>query len=177
MLQFYKPNPRNSGSACSFYRTRDGSLMISMIKQASWDEAKKTGSFQKNKNDPKGNVKVKLSFTEAAGFLETLDKDIEFKEYHNSQNQTTRIRLAPYFTKETNERKGFSLAISKQSKDSDDKASIIIGLTFKEARHLKEYLLYVIHDSFANPTKTKEEPEQEEAPKQEKVASHDDLDW
>lgn len=49
MIQFYKPNPRNSGSACSFYKTRDGAIMFSIIKQASWDDSKKTGSFQKNR--------------------------------------------------------------------------------------------------------------------------------
>jgi len=185
MIQFYKPNPRNSGSACSFYKTRDGAIMFSIIKQASWDDSKKTGSFQKNKTDPKGNVKVKLSLAELAGILESIDKDSEFKEFHNSPNQTTQIRFAPYLDKNTNERKGFSLSVSKQTKDSQDKLSFLIGLTFKEARLLREYLLYIIHDSFANPIKGKNEKEdgdtQEEsaeapkpvAPKQQ----NDDLDW
>lgn len=187
MVQFYKPNPRNSGSACSFYKTKDGSIMFSMIKQSSWDEAKKTGSFQKNKTDPKGNVKVKLSLTEAAGFLDTIDKDIEFKEYHNSQNQTTQIRFAPYLDKNTNERKGFSLSVNKQAKDSQDKLSFLIGLTFKEARLLKEYLSYAIMDSFANPIKNKEESEGQDvasstptasvAAPQAVKAKDDDLDW
>jgi hypothetical protein len=166
MVQFYKPNPRNSGSACSFYKTRDGAIMFSIIKQASWDESRKTGSFQKNKTDPKGNVKVKLSLAEAAGILETVDKDVEFKEYHNSQNQSIQIRFAPYIDKNTNERKGFSLSVNKTGKDSQEKLSFIIGLTFKEARLLREYMVYIIHDLFANPIKQNPEPESsgEEAP-------------
>jgi len=166
MVQFYKPNPRNSGSACSFYKTRDGAIMFSIIKQASWDDSKKTGSFQKNKTDPKGNVKVKLSLAEVAGILETVDKDAEFKEYHNSQNQSIQIRFAPYVDKNTNERKGFSLSVNKTGKDSQEKLSFIIGLTFKEARLLREYMVYIIHDLFANPIKQNPEPESsgEEAP-------------
>lgn len=190
MIQFYKPNPKNSGSACSFYKTRDGAIMFSMIKQSSWDESKKTGSFQKNKNDPKGNVKVKLSLIEASGFLETIEKDSEFKEYHNSQNQSTQIRFVPYVDKNTNERKGFSLSVYKQAKDSQDKLSFLIGLTFKEARLLKEYLTYVIRDSFANPQKEKSEQNEsdteedsEEVQKQNtkqtqsQTVKNDDLDW
>lgn len=185
MIQFYKPNPRNSGSACSFYKTRDGAIMFSIIKQASWDDSKKTGSFQKNKTDPKGNVKVKLSLAEVAGILESIDKDSEFKEFHNSANQTTQIRFAPYLDKNTNERKGFSLSVSKQTKDSQDKLSFVIGLTFKEARLLREYLVYIIHDSFANPIKGKGDREegegQIETPETPKAQApkeqSDDLDW
>lgn len=190
MIQFYKPNPRNSGSACSFYKTRDGAIMFSMIKQSSWDDSKKTGSFQKNKTDPKGNVKVKLSATEAAGFLDTIDKDVEFKEFHNSQNQTIQIRFAPYIDKNTNERKGFSLSVYKQAKDSQDKLSFLIGLNFREARLVKEYLIYLIQNSFVNSQKEKTEQneieteeEVTEAPKQpvkqnqEQTAKNDDLDW
>ena len=49
MIQFYKPNPKVTGSACSFYLNRDGSLMASMLKQDSWNDQRKTGSFSKNK--------------------------------------------------------------------------------------------------------------------------------
>lgn len=161
MIQFYKPNPRNSGSACSFYRTRDGSLMFSMIKQSSWNEQKKTGSFQANKDNPKGNVKIKLSLAEAAGFIDSIEKDIESKEYHDSQNQTTQIRLAPYLDKE-GQKKGFSLGVNKTSKDTQEKLSFIIGLTFKEARLLKQYLIYVINDSFENPKNGKPQDSESE---------------
>ena len=52
MIQFYKPNPKVTGNACSFFLTADGSIMASMIKQDSWNDAKKTGSFQKTKAFP-----------------------------------------------------------------------------------------------------------------------------
>ena len=51
MIQFYKPNPKVSGTACSFWVTQNGDAMASMIKQASWNDAKKTGSFSANKGN------------------------------------------------------------------------------------------------------------------------------
>lgn len=150
MLQFYKPNSKNTGSACSFYKTKDGAIMFSMIKQSSWNEQKKTGSFQGNKDNPNGNVKVKLSLAEAAGFIDCVERDVETKEYHNSPNQTIQIKFSPYVDRE-GQKKGFSLSVSKQSKDSQDKPSFVIGLNYKESRLLKEYLSFIIQDSFANP--------------------------
>jgi hypothetical protein len=124
---------------------------------------------------------------EVAGILETVDKDAEFKEYHNSQNQSIQIRFAPYVDKNTNERKGFSLSVNKTGKDSQEKLSFIIGLTFKEARLLREYMVYIIHDSFANPIKQNQEAESsgEEAatetpapaPKPTQQLSGDDIDF
>lgn len=163
MIQFYKPNPRNSGSACSFYKTRDGASMFSIIKQSSWNDSKKTGSFQDNKNNPNGHVKVKLSQTELAGLLEAIDKDVEFKEYHNSQNQSVQIRFSPYSDKNTGERKGFSLGVTKQAKDSQEKLSFVVGLNFKEARLLKEYIVYTIHQSFSSVVKDSGEQESQES--------------
>lgn len=60
MIQFYKPNPKVTGNACSFFLTADGSIMASMIKQDSWNNAKKTGSFSKNKGVPSKSVMTKL---------------------------------------------------------------------------------------------------------------------
>mgnify|MGYP001491750835 CR=1 FL=1 len=56
MIQFYKPNPKVTGNACSFFLTADGSIMASMIKQDAWNSAKKTGSFSKNKGVSKSRV-------------------------------------------------------------------------------------------------------------------------
>lgn len=44
MLSFFKANPKNSGTACSFWlNSKDGSFWCSLLKQASWDHAKKEG--------------------------------------------------------------------------------------------------------------------------------------
>ena len=71
MIQFYKPNPKVTGSACSFYLNRDGSLMASMLKQDSWNDQRKTGSFSKNKGHETKSVIVKLSRIEIAGIIDS----------------------------------------------------------------------------------------------------------
>ncbi len=111
---------------------------------------------------------------------------MEFRKFY-SQNQSIQIRFAPYVDKNTNERKGFSLSVNKTGKDSQEKLSFIIGLTFKEARLLREYMIYIIHDSFANPIKQNAESESsgEEAatetpaptPKPPQQSSGDDIDF
>ena len=52
MLQFYKPNAKNTGSACSFsYNKNDKALWVNFIKQSSWNGQTKSGTF-KTKNHP-----------------------------------------------------------------------------------------------------------------------------
>ena len=58
-VQFYKPNAKVTGSACSFWTSEDGSIMSSLIKQDSWDDARKRGSFSKNKDNPNKKVIIK----------------------------------------------------------------------------------------------------------------------
>ena len=67
----------------------------------------------------------------------------------------------------------FSLSVNKTGKDSQEKLSFIIGLTFKEARLLREYMVYIIHDLFANPIKQNPEPESsgEESPAETSVSA------
>jgi hypothetical protein len=79
MISFYKPNSKNTGTACSFsVNSKDASIWSSLIKQSSWNENTKTGSFSDNRDNPQKSAKIKFSITEAAGLLEALDKNIEF---------------------------------------------------------------------------------------------------
>jgi hypothetical protein len=145
MIQFYKPNAKVSGSACSFWMNTDGSVMASLIKQDSWNSDKKTGSFVKNKDNPKGRVIVKISPTEVGGIMDTIESNRSFSAYHSSQNQVLQIRFSPYTDKSSNEQKGFSFSVNKQDKsDTNNKVSFIIGFTFPEARYLKQYLSFVL---------------------------------
>lgn len=100
MIQFYKPNPKVSGTACSFWVTQNGDAMASMIKQASWNDAKKTGSFSANKGNSQKNVITKLNATEIAGIIDSLESNREFSAFHKSQNQILQIRFSPYLEKE-----------------------------------------------------------------------------
>ncbi len=147
MIQFYKPNPKNTGSACSFWSNYDGSVMTSLIKQASWDNNTKKGSFAKNKDNPNKRVIVKLNPVEVGGLIDSIETNREFSNYHTSQNQTLQIKFSPYMR--NNEQIGFSFSVYKQDKqDSTNKTSYVIGFTFAEARYLKEFLIYVLRKIF-----------------------------
>ena len=52
MIQLYKPTKKNTGTALGFQASdRDKNLYVTMIKQASWDDNKQTGSFNENRKN------------------------------------------------------------------------------------------------------------------------------
>ena len=148
MISFYKPNSKNTGTACSFtVNSKDASIWSSLIKQSSWNEAKKIGSFSDNQNNPSKSVKIKFSLTEAAGLLDALERNTEFSAYHTSEKQSTQIKLSPYLRDE--KQVGFSYMVSKTDKqNSENKQSYLIGFYFNEARLLKQFLSYALDSVF-----------------------------
>jgi hypothetical protein len=127
----------------------DGTIMSSLIKQHSWDDKRKTGSFQKNKENPKGRVIVKLGESEVGGMVDSIESNREFSTYHSSQNQVLQIKFSPYLDKKTGEQKGFSFSVNKQDKqDTTNKVGFVIGFTFPEARYLKEYFSFILNKVF-----------------------------
>jgi hypothetical protein len=148
MITFYKPNSKNSGTACSFsVNPKDQSIWSSLIKQASWNDSKKIGSFSENQNNPNKSVKLKFSLTETAGLLDALERNSEFSAYHTSEKQSTQIKLAPYL--KDNKQLGFSYMVSKTDKqNSENKQSYLIGFYFNEARLLKQFLSYALDSVF-----------------------------
>lgn len=148
MISFYKPNSKNSGTACSFsVNPKDESIWSSVIKQSSWNEKTKTGSFLENKDNPQKSARIKYSLTEAAGILEAIDKNVEFSAYHSSDKQVTKIKFAPYI--KDDKQVGFSYSIQKENKDNiENKQSYLIGFYFNEARLLKEFLQFSLNTVF-----------------------------
>ena len=148
MISFYKPNSKNTGTACSFsVNSKDGSIWSSLIKQSSWNEATKTGSFSDNRDNPQKSARVKFSMTEAAGLLEALDKNVEFSAYHSSDKQVTKIKFSPYI--KDDKQVGFSYSVNKESKDNiENKQSFLLGFYFNEARLLKEFLIHALNSIF-----------------------------
>lgn len=148
MISFYKPNSKNSGTACSFsVNQKDGSIWSSLIKQSSWNENTKTGSFSDNKDNPQKSARIKYSTTEVAGILECLDKNVEFSAYHSSDKQVTKIKFGPYIKE--GKQLGFSYSVNKENKDNiENKQSYLIGFYQNEARLLKEFLQYSLHSIF-----------------------------
>jgi hypothetical protein len=148
MISFYKPNSKNNGTACSFtVNSKDASIWGSLIKQSSWNETKKIGSFSENQNNPNKSVKVKFSLTEAAGILDAIERNAEFSAYHTSEKQITKIKFSPYIRDE--KQVGYSYSVNKEDKQNiENKQSYLIGFYFNEARLLKEFLGYALNSVF-----------------------------
>ena len=165
MIQFYKPNPKVTGNACSFFLTADGSIMSSMIKQDSWNDAKKTGSFSKNKGVSSKSVMTKLSRIEVAGIIYAIETNREWTAYHRSPKQVVQMKFCPYMR--SGEQVGYSFSINKQdAEDSTNKSSYIIGLYFPEARLLKHDLNIFLDKTVKIMAQNSPEPEQKSPIKQ-----------
>jgi hypothetical protein len=188
MLQFYKPNPSVKGHACSFWgSTTEKAIFSSFIKQDGWNTKSRTGSFTKNKNNPKGKAIIKLSVAEAGSIIDAIQTNREFSAYHDSKNQVTRISFKPYMKE--GKQAGFSYGVTKDSKeDSTNKTSFIIGLNFGEATSLRIYLernLVKIFDAMDAPAPNSNVPDHppaspKENNKSDKSGETDDLnidDW
>jgi hypothetical protein len=183
MINFYKANPRVTGTACSFYlNTRDNVFFSTMIKQDSWNDQKRIGSFSKNKDNPSKKVNIKFSPMEIAGIIDALESNREFGGYHGS-NQVVKFKFCPYM--KNNEQIGFSYSVNKESKeDSTDKTNFIIGFNFPEARLLREHLSYLLRKNFeaddekaaAAFSQTRGEPVKTPQVSQDHASEEDDLD-
>ena len=158
MIQFYKPNAKVTGTACSFYlNKKDNSFFSTLIKQDGWDSGRRIGSFKKNKDNPNKRVNVKFSSTEIASIIDSIRSNRVFTGYHGS-NQIARFTFGPYTPKVQNEdgewvkgkeQKGFSYSVTKESKeDSTVKTSFLIGFTFPEGELLLQHLSYILQESF-----------------------------
>ena len=174
MIQFYKPNPKVTGTACSFWINRDGSVMASMIKQDSWNSDRKIGSFAKNKNNPAKRVITKLGRQEVAGIIDCLETNREFSTYHSSAKQVLQMKFCPYMR--NGEQIGYSFAINKQDKeDSTAKTGFIIGFTFPEGRLLRHDLELFL-DKTVNVKEDIEEEPSPAQPQEQRVVKVTDLD-
>jgi hypothetical protein len=146
MLQYYKPNSKNTGHACSV-RVADKEFFIEIIKQASWDPNSKTGSFAQNRKNPAANTSIKINTVEAAGIIDTIETNRPFSAFHSTEKTTAQINFDAYI-REGNQI-GFSFRVSKGA-TNEGKASFVIGFTFPEARLLKEYLQFGLGVIFQN---------------------------
>jgi len=150
MIQIYKPTPRNTGTACSFsFNNLDGNFYLNLIKQASWNDQKKIGSFSENAQNPEKKVVVKLSKIEVCGILDALDNNRTADFFHNSENQKLGIKFSPYIRED--KQVGYSLNVIKNSKTQTTQpaVSFLIGFTFAEARMVSEYIKFGLNHIFS----------------------------
>lgn len=145
MISFYKPNPRNTGSASSFsYKPKDGTFFVSFVKQYSWDAGRKIGSFTQNRNNPAASVNAKFGAHEIAGILVAIERgEPDFSTYHTSTNQTLQVNFGQY-VKDGVVQSGYSLRITKDS--NGQKTNFAMLLTLGEGRLLREYLVAALQE-------------------------------
>lgn len=191
MIQFFKPNPKNTGCACSFkLSAKDDCIFVNMIKQSSWDDSKKRGSFAGNSQNQKMLAAVKLNSSEIGEIISAIRRNGEFNSFHDSAKQITRIKFSPYKrpTKDNpseTTQVGFSLSVSKENKEnSQDKSSFIIGFTFGESVKVESFFLLSLakifeksiieQDNKSTNAAQSPSPRKQEAPKEE-AAADDDL--
>lgn len=93
-LAFHKPNSKNSGFLFGF-KTYQGGLYLEAIRQVSWNDQSKTGSFKENakSKDPQKKIVIKMNATEAGGLLKTLGSQIPFSTVHKTNNGQTAISV------------------------------------------------------------------------------------
>tara|TARA_Y100000361_G_scaffold153006_1_gene173780 strand:- start:334 stop:906 length:573 start_codon:yes stop_codon:yes gene_type:complete len=190
MIQFYKPNSKNTGSACSFsYNKKDKALWVNFIRQASWNAESKTGTFKGATPDKKASSK--FSVTELAGLVHAIETNGEYGNFHGNKERNTTFKFSPY-VREGNQ-VGYSFSLNQNNSQENLKKSFIIGFTFAEGRMLKEYALTVLKNYFTEEIDTNqynnsnqqapksqqktEEKVENTAPTQDNTTEDDGIPW
>jgi len=134
----YKPNSFNTGCAFSFKiidQDKEGnktkpSLLVQSIKQASWNEKTRNGSFSANAKNPEKNIYFKLNENEVGAMLYAIENYTEFSAFHTYNDDKTIISFKPYTKKDG--KNAFSLSVVKNST-----LKFGMGIELGEARTLK----------------------------------------
>jgi len=146
MINFYKPNSKNTGHAFGFRlgvqgKTNEPCLYMTAVQQYSWDSKKKSGSFSGNSKDPEKSASIKFNESELGGFIYAIENYEKFNAFHSFDDNKTSISLAPYTKKDGT--KAFSFSVTRNSANKFG-----IGLEMSEAYLLAEYFKYVIKEIF-----------------------------
>ena len=151
MLQFYKPNPSSSGYGIGLsFNSKEAKLYVEVIKQVSWDAAKKEGSF-------KGGKKFNVTFNsnEIGAILNTLERGLPSKFFHSTAKGSVSIDVSTFFKKVPNSQEkgpkdGISLSINPKAKEGEA-APDRFGFWFNEseARTLRAYLEFALNHFFS----------------------------
>lgn len=148
-LNFYKPNKSNTGTALSFNvvsrQTKETpenglDLYVSFVKQASWNESTRKGSFSENAKNPEKTASLKLNETEAATIIRAVRLGTKFSTVHAYQGSTTSIMFGPYQKK--NGDNAFSFSIKKGEQ------SFLIGFELGEGELIAQFLENYLAKSF-----------------------------
>ena len=105
IVQYYKPNSKNTGCAFSFdigsnQKNNEPCIYIRAIKQFSWNNERRTGSFSENAKNPEKSISLKINEIEAGGFINAIENYCDFSAFHSFQDNKTSISFKPYTKKD-----------------------------------------------------------------------------
>ena len=146
IVQYYKPNSKNTGCAFSFdigsnQKNNEPCIYIRAIKQFSWNNERRTGSFSENSKNPDKSISLKINEIEAGGFINAIENYCDFSAFHSFQDNKTSISFKPYTKKDGT--KAFSFGITRNSANKFG-----IGVEMSEAYGLLEFLKVFLQELY-----------------------------
>lgn len=108
-ITFFKPTPKNTGSAGSFScrlnpAGGENQCYLNLIKQNGWDQSRRVATFKGG-----DDIAIKFNAVELGGIARALNNKEDFSTVHKFGETTTSIKMSWYNGK-------FSLSVSKGGK-------------------------------------------------------------
>jgi|TARA_R100000700_G_scaffold40089_1_gene54685 hypothetical protein len=146
IVQYYKPNSKNTGCAFSFdiganNKNQEPCVYVRAIKQHSWNDKTRTGSFSENAKDPDKSISIKLNEIEVGGLIFAIEKYKEFSAFHSYEDNKTSISFKPYKKKDGTD--AFSFGVTRNSANKFG-----IGVEMSEAYGLREFLKFYLQELY-----------------------------
>ena len=147
IVQLYKPNPRNTGYAFSFdigsaNQSQEPCVYVRAVRQHSWNDKKRTGSFSENAKNPENSLSIKINEIEMGGLINAIENKTEFSAYHSYEDNKTQISFKPYQKKDGSQ--AFSFGVTRNSTNKFG-----IGVEVSEAYCLLEFLRFTLQEIYA----------------------------
>lgn len=117
-------------------------MYVRAVRQYSWDQSKRTGSFAKNAKNPETSVSIKLNETEIGGLINAIENYTEFSAYHSFEDNKTQISFKPW--KRDGRPNAFSFGIVRNSTNKFG-----IGVEMSEAYCLLEFFKFSLQELYA----------------------------
>jgi len=150
MINFYKPNSKNTGNAFGFRlgvqgKSEEPCLYMTAIQQHSWNQKTRSGSFSGNSKNPEKSLSVKFNESELGGFIYAIENYDKYNVFHSFEDNKTSISLSTYTKKDGT--KAFSFSLTRNSANKFG-----IGLEMSEAYLLAQYFKFVLNKIFTYRT-------------------------
>jgi hypothetical protein len=169
MIKFYKPNSKNLGLAVQFkigLDKKEGySIYFSGIKQASWNDQTKKGSFSQNAKDESKIFNIKFNEFEIASLIQLFESGDKWSVFHGFDNNKTSINFTITPTKQ-GDRNVCGFVIIRNSAD-EFKGFFEISETILIKKYFEWYLNKLFDYRMENDTKFNKNNSQKPANAQE----------